>query len=259
MFQSLSGFQVRCNKAPGCSAKGRRIRFNPYRVFKFVATLRSQWSWRQWKPFQSLSGFQVRCNSGIEIVPDVVYRSFNPYRVFKFVATYLTAGPNSRTWSRFQSLSGFQVRCNKVTHCYRFGYPEVSIPIGFSSSLQPQKAPTSESLFLSFNPYRVFKFVATGSEPLSWPASSQFQSLSGFQVRCNCPFENWQKAMGEVSIPIGFSSSLQRLARVPDVDIEIGFNPYRVFKFVATATSRASRWWSPTFQSLSGFQVRCNA
>ena len=36
-----------------------------------------------------------------------------------------------------------------------------------------------------FNPYRVFKFVATFRLRCRWPTVIQFQSLSGFQVRCN--------------------------------------------------------------------------
>ena len=39
MFQSLSGFQVRCNTSMGGEVVIHRPRFNPYRVFKFVATL----------------------------------------------------------------------------------------------------------------------------------------------------------------------------------------------------------------------------
>ena len=38
-FQSLSGFQVRCNQAPGLPERVVESGFNPYRVFKFVATL----------------------------------------------------------------------------------------------------------------------------------------------------------------------------------------------------------------------------
>ena len=63
----------------------------------------------------------------------------------------------------------------------------------------------------------------------------KFQSLSGFQVRCNPGSPASQDLpVGAVSIPIGFSSSLQRSA----------LNAYSLF--------------IRRFQSLSGFQVRCN-
>jgi len=62
----------------------------------------------------------------------------------------------------------------------------VSIPIGFSSSLQRLVLLWHELDQISFNPYRVFKFVAT------WDVAGKV------------------KPMYTVSIPIGFSSSLQR-------------------------------------------------
>jgi len=62
--------------------------FNPYRVFKFVAT-----------PHPG-EHFQAVCVG------------FNPYRVFKFVATYQGVLTTPYPEQKFQSLSGFQVRCN---------------------------------------------------------------------------------------------------------------------------------------------------
>ena len=61
----------------------------------------------------------------------------------------------------------------------------VSIPIGFSSSLQHQLSFFASKSNRCFNPYRVFKFVATHA---IMPV--EFDVL-------------------DVSIPIGFSSSLQ--------------------------------------------------
>ncbi len=136
----------------------------------------------------------------------------------------------------FQSLSGFQVRCNFIM-------------------------PGSGTRYnMSFNPYRVFKFVATAgsnalgkishfvSIPIGFSSSLQptqrffggsirewFQSLSGFQVRCNSFKRNFHSSRyGGVSIPIGFSSSLQR------------------------SGEHVSNSYLTRFQSLSGFQVRCN-
>ena len=138
-------------------------------------------------------------------------------------------------------------------------YIEVSIPIGFSSSLQLINIKVMDGPEESFNPYRVFKFVATqlhdlghqvlhGFNPYrvfkfvaTWsttgtsvPGRARFQSLSGFQVRCN---------VGSGPAYGIFSPS---------------FNPYRVFKFVATLGKSDSSRPLERFQSLSGFQVRCN-
>ncbi len=184
---------------------------------------------------------------------------FNPYRVFKFAATEIRIALCSG-FSRFQSLSGFQVRCNRFfanrEHVTIF---RVSIPIGFSSSLQRRGI------------------------CLRVRIHSRFQSLSGFQVRCNHNRRATACRDQEVSIPIGFSSSLQRYDGRSSATHREGFNPYRVFKFAATVgiandpvrrhkvsipigfSSSLQHTSSPdrklaivTFQSLSGFQVRCN-
>ena len=60
-----------------------------------------------------------------------------------------------------------------------------------------------------FNPYRVFKFVATQPSRSRTGLTSLFQSLSGFQVRCNIEDPIFFDREEAVSIPIGFSSSLQ--------------------------------------------------
>ena len=135
--------------------------------------------------------------------------SFNPYRVFKFVATTYV-----KIFTKILTV--------------------VSIPIGFSSSLQRRPDACAGQARLRFNPYRVFKFVATLYPGCSRAARSGFQSLSGFQVRCNLSVEVSVAHCHSVSIPIGFSSSLQPY-------------PYEVWQMLGTR-----------FQSLSGFQVRCN-
>ena len=160
MFQSLSGFQVRCNMSHQILGSIFMECFNPYRVFKFVATerrtARRSFFWK----FQSLSGFQVRCNLPVTS-PGLrsSSRSFNPYRVFKFVATVddifrqvalesfqslsgfqVRCNSMAIRWVSailtFQSLSGFQVRCNFLWMTFSIKSKFVSIPIGFSSSLQ---------------------------------------------------------------------------------------------------------------------------
>ena len=158
-FQSLSGFQVRCNLR-NFSFSGLDLGcFNPYRVFKFVATEGGQGGSISIGRFQSLSGFQVRCNE----LPET----------------------HDRLIFMFQSLSGFQVRCNIAGSPLSFRKLEVSIPIGFSSSLQLGQDLVS---------YRSDEKV---SIPIGFSSSLQLYNRDG----C-CPGRM-------VSIPIGFSSSLQ--------------------------------------------------
>ena len=136
---------------------------------------------------------------------------FNPYRGFKFVATHLLPHGSTFPCSFVSIPIGFSSSLQQDRGrgiCHRQGL--VSIPIGFSSSLQPKK----------INDLGIGKNV--------------FQSLSGFQVRCN------------------------RARRLSMSWIQACFNPYRVFKFVATIAIRRRGDVIRRFQSLSGFQVRCN-
>ena len=194
-FQSLSGFQVRCNVFQRWLITSPRRSFNPYRVFKFVATRRQRARWlllydvsipigfssslqprgrmeleevEEW--FQSLSGFQVRCNGNganrkrnrsVCFNPYRVFKfvatravdrhrfcgphSFNPYRVFKFVATscYICGG-----WTGLTGFNPYRVFKFVATYAALYqpgGHSYVSIPIGFSSSLQPPSGPISTS------------------------------------------------------------------------------------------------------------------
>ena len=160
--------------------------------------------------FQSLSGFQVRCNDAQSDAGSCTEDCFNPYRVFKFVAT----------------------DCVLVVAKSQY---YVSIPIGFSSSLQLPNCQRPVQNYKSFNPYRVFKFVATGTQLVGKVGIDQFQSLSGFQVRCN--------GMGAANVLPQYNQ-FQSLS---------GFQ-VRCNIHTPNKTSFRSR-----FQSLSGFQVRCNA
>ena len=208
-FQSLSGFRVRCNKCFECG-------------------------WVQEFKFQSLSGFRVRCNGRYrfcsEFDPSVsipIGFSSTLQPNFRIITRDCTRGfqslsgfrvrCNGRAWTRtcsttkFQSLSGFRVRCNRITP----DRPKVELG--------------------SFNPYRVFEYVATSSARTAYFTGTTFQSLSGFRVRCNvvktlykddmevlfqslsgfrvrCNKANLLTTVLEllVSIPIGFSSTLQQ-------------------------------------------------
>ena len=189
--------------------------------------------------FQSLSGFQVRCNVSGTLEQHSGTSCFNPYRVFKFVATAGYASASLTVDDGFQSLSGFQVRCNLRDPVWLKSGRLVSIPIGFSSSLQLCSLGRSTSRLQRFNPYRVFKFVATPSSARrGLKLDNVFQSLSGFQVRCNLDTREWvcprcgcfnpYRVFKFVATEAG--SRLEHPSRT-------GFNPYRVFKFVATRES----------------------
>ena len=185
--------------------------------------------------FQSLSGFQVRCN----LISDRPVRCqmgcFNPYRVFKFAATWgmkhidLLRSPVSIP-------IGFS---SSLQHAFAFfvifpGF-RVSIPIGFSSSLQqeilkwPNGTPNIVSIPIGFSS-SLQRYMRLDKSQ----GDIKFQSLSGFQVRCNLRIRIGISAASLVSIPIGFSSSLQQ------------------------RTVPGGHSLSQPFQSLSGFQVRCN-
>ncbi len=116
-----------------------RICFNPYRVFKFAATLLDGivGIYKDW--FQSLSGFQVRCNLVVLQKPLVMAR-FNPYRVFKFAAT---------PWTGVEMVELAFTRFNP----YRVFKFAATLAISSYSFLRR----------MGFNPYRVFKFAATSA------------------------------------------------------------------------------------------------
>ena len=135
----------------------------------------------------------------------------------------------------FQSLSGFQVRCN----CNRFTRGgkciTVSIPVGFSSALQPSSRHGWATSGNRFNPCRVFKCAATeGSLSQPAPTPAGFNPCRVFKCAATADSGESCPSNRAVSIPVGFSSALQ----LCKLDI----------------LNRQPR----TFQSLSGFQVRCN-
>ena len=141
------------------------------------------------------------------------------------------------------------------------GHLLVSIPIGFSSSLQRKSEfsqlviyrPVSIPIGFSSSLQLIREFVSRSR-------LSRFQSLSGFQVRCNFMDLVADRPKSVlVSIPIGFSSSLQRIQNGYQITELDSFNPYRVFKFVATPPfPPGSTDGRRRFQSISGVQVGCN-
>ena len=261
LFQSLSGFQVRCNcqaaaglrlsnstgvsipigfssslqRFVGSGTIALSFRFNPYRVFKFVATASNSLTRLSPMGFNPYRVFKFVATTRRSSHCAPRRRGFNPYRVFKFVAT---------VWRGIENFWG---------NC-------VSIPIGFSSSLQQ----LNEALVIT---------------PLTL-----FQSLSGFQVRCNGGSDRGAGSCPDVSIPIGFSSSLQLQHPIPVerrlcyVSIPIGFSsslqqpgrhdhpsalervsiPIGFSSSLQLVSSVGAEAGLAMFQSLSGFQVRCN-
>ncbi len=111
---------------------------------------------------------------------------FNPCRVFKSAAT----GDTMIEVSHKQGFNPCRVFKSAATASDRNrSAPRshlVSIPVGFSSPLQLNKGQPPEFLLDSF------------------------QSLSGFQVRCNGLKTTMTRKCHRVSIPVGFSSPLQR-------------------------------------------------
>ena len=235
MFQSLSGFQVRCNVI--LVAPGKPIR----------------------KSFQSLSGFQVRCNvvpavwASVELSVSIPVGFSSPLqqlsgKMARFARDTVSipvgfssplqpngiyvhslygkvsipvgfSSPLQPNWKcvtnrkghRFQSLSGFQVRCNSKEPIIiqRPGKSFNPCRVFKSAATGSSKAEAG-CIFGSFNPCRVFKSAATLQPASFLISSSKFQSLSGFQVRCNLTNRDICDRRSKVSIPVGFSSPLQR-------------------------------------------------
>ena len=209
MFQSLSGFLARCN-------------------FISFETIRTALS-----TFQSLSGFLARCNFFLQVQSLRV-------ELFQSLSGFLArcnANPSILCRSRgsFQSLSGFLARCNDgstqrrndsqdsfnpcrvfllvATILGAWGWPEwpsVSIPVGFSCSLQhmPGHIPIWLS-WRSFNPCRVFLLVATPQSQRRAKILIGFNPCRVFLLVATSSLSG-QGSLGEdVSIPVGFSCSLQ--------------------------------------------------
>ncbi len=112
MFQSLSGFQVRCNSISLFSFSYAEPSFNPCRVFKSAATC------------PGLSPGLCPCYVSIPVgFSSPLQLSGNDVLILVGIEL-------------FQSLSGFQVRCNIEKARLQFRQTLVSIPVGFSSPLQ---------------------------------------------------------------------------------------------------------------------------
>ena len=110
----------------------------------------------------------------------------------------------------------------------------VSIPVGFSSALQPPAFSVPNAVLDCFNPCRVFKCAATAGCPaLLTDGSFCFNPCRVFKCAATKPI---QLIMADA----------------------VSFNPCRVFKCAATDDADYDSSHNTQFQSLSGFQVRCN-
>ena len=187
------------------------ISFNPCRVFTLAATSTTpRASWRAYRSFQSLSGFHARCN--IFIIMHVrLHRHVSIPVGFSRSLQHLNA-------DLLDGINGVSIPVGfsrslqqKVLANRAKAIAEVSIPVGFSRSLQLPTTSPGGNIFQSFNPCRVFTLAATSAIALkAATAADQFQSLSGFHARCNALHAQHDVTLSAVSIPVGFSRSLQQ-------------------------------------------------
>ena len=160
-FQSLSGFQVRCNTIVidldpipesvsipvGFSSALQHLTWCRRRFIVFL--------------FQSLSGFQVRCNEDRRENIAMTWHVSIPVGFSSALQPYsLTWFPKATTLVSIPV--GFSSALQRDIQHYRLRYDShVSIPVGFSSALQHCRAVHKLFSAHSFNPCRVFKCAAT--------------------------------------------------------------------------------------------------
>ena len=229
VFQSLSGFLVRCNHFAQDvivdlpnefqSLSGFLVRCNGTDIITLYTGVIT---------FQSLSGFLVRCNPVMTGSNRAEEPCFNPCRVFSFAATAAKHCANICD-PLFQSLSGFLVRCNLDQN-----------GVGYFA-------------FFGFNPCRVFSFAATSQVFSDTPPVISFQSLSGFLVRCNDILEAIDGQIDTFQSLSGFLVRCNPAEPGWAQGIESRFNPCRVFSFAATQTQSSRAAPSPRVSIPVGF------
>ena len=231
--------------------------FNPYWVFKLAATNLEPFAPLFTPGFNPYWVFKLAATGASAHTLLSQTPCFNPYWVFKLAATDLHVCQGLIN-IKFQSLLGFQARCNSQTAegggwCIICFNPYWVFKLAATCVLG-----AGAKISISFNPYWVFKLAATYVSVTPSEADEEFQSLLGFQARCNVKGREAKERARSVSIPIGFSSSLQPQARQRELAIRLCFNPYWVFKLAATSAVNFKRSLPLSFQSLLGFQARCN-
>ena len=180
------GFSRSLQQPYQSNSVGHTLCFNPCRVFTLAATLASS-SIKSVtaESFNPCRVFTLAATSRSTMIKRNASKGFNPCRVFTLAATPLG---NRKIHTHTNSFNP----CRVFTLAATFGFVQktsglvqVSIPVGFSRSLQRNGGPRS------------------GYE------TPGFQSLSGFHARCNAPGLPGGVCVGAVSIPVGFSRSLQ--------------------------------------------------
>ena len=149
---------------------------------------------------------------------------------------------------------GFSGSLQRASHQRIFhGDFSVSIPVGFSGSLQPQAQ--ADARF--FGPGVSIPVGFSGSLQLGndcvmgvW---GRFQSLSGFLVRCNRRSIGKHSEIFEFQSLSGFLVRCNRQGKACHIRHFVGFNPCRVFWFVATSLTFSLR--SMTLQSFNPCRV----
>jgi len=186
MFQSLSGFLIRCNRRRTGGPDDQIPSFNPYRVFLFAVTPQPPVATSApllW--FQSLSGFLIRCNRYQECRCSSVL-GFNPYRVFLFAVTLeKEKAVRIRELLCFNPYRVFLFAVTLLGHLQpwlQFRFNPYRVFLFAVTRIARSSRPTPSACF---NPYRVFLFAVTQSNLPPSLHELKFQSLSGFLIRCN--------------------------------------------------------------------------
>ena len=233
-FQSLAGFFVACNLDPRSVLAVRSSGFNPWRVFSWLATgLRPSES-RDARWFQSLAGFFVACNlPAIEASVTALLVSI-PGGFFRGLQhidldPVLRAGSVSIPGGFFRGLQHIDPKklCRSRI--------EVSIPGGFFRGLQLEDSDWNRLGLPSFNPWRVFSWLATCSgSNLPNGSSSSFNPWRVFSWLATPKTQARLTGTQAVSIPGGFFRGLQRRQDRRWNRLALCFNPWRVFSWLAT-------------------------
>ena len=183
-FQSLAGFFVACNRMQRPGRPCQRS-FNPWRVFSWLATI---WWSEKGETSSSVSipggffrGLQLSPAGRRRLVctvsiPGGFSRGLqHTYRIRSMQPYYAVSIPGG-------FFRGLQLCQHRLVS--ERGEP-VSIPGGFFRGLQHQARKQTAAWYRSFNPWRVFSWLATMSPHLLGRIFAWFQSLAGFFVACN--------------------------------------------------------------------------
>ena len=279
-FQSLAGFFVACNSQNTSAVDRNSGRFNPWRVFSWLATSTGSPVESIGIMFQSLAGFFVACN-GMPRVGGFEMMSFNPWRVFSWLAT---ASPPQlgNTKAGFNPWRVFSWLATSTTSFGCFGECQVSIPGGFFRGLQRRLRSENLEQGLVSIPGGFFRGLQRCGWPTTPPVPERFQSLAGFFVACNvlvalrcfpsgtfqslagffvaCNFRELHSILYHRNCfnPWRVFSWLATSSCPATRRVLTCFNPWRVFSWLATAAPMATSAPVTEFQSLAGFFVACN-